>query len=61
MAGGVGVVWDRIPFETPVIPAKAGIQSIHRAFPKVYGADSRFRGNDRDLQRLCLADDTSTW
>jgi hypothetical protein len=22
---GVGVIWDEIPFETPVIPAKAGI------------------------------------
>ena len=26
----VGVIWDAIPFETPVIPAKAGIQSFDR-------------------------------
>jgi hypothetical protein len=32
---GVGVIWDGIPFETPVIPAKAGIQSVDRALPKV--------------------------
>jgi hypothetical protein len=31
---------------TPVIPAKAGIQSDDRTFPKVCGVDSRFRGND---------------
>jgi DNA helicase-2/ATP-dependent DNA helicase PcrA len=30
----------------PVIPAKAGIQSVASALPKVYGVDSRFRGND---------------
>jgi hypothetical protein len=43
---GVGVIWDGIPFGTPVIPAKAGIQSVDRAFPKVCRVDSRFRGND---------------
>jgi hypothetical protein len=26
----VGVIWDEIPFETPVIPAKAGIQSVDK-------------------------------
>jgi DNA helicase-2/ATP-dependent DNA helicase PcrA len=30
----------------PVIPAKAGIQSVASALPKVSGVDSRFRGND---------------
>jgi DNA helicase-2/ATP-dependent DNA helicase PcrA len=32
--------------ERAVIPAKAGIQSVASALPKVYGVDSRFRGND---------------
>ena len=36
--------------ETPVIPAKAGIQPVDSAFPRVGGVDSRFRGNDCDLQ-----------
>ena len=49
-----------IPCETPVIPAKAGIQSVHSAFPKVRGVDSRFRGNDCGLERPCLANDTTT-
>jgi hypothetical protein len=29
---GGGVIWDGIPLETPVIPAKAGIQSVDNAF-----------------------------
>jgi hypothetical protein len=49
-----------MPFETPVIPAKAGIQSADSAFPKVCRVDSRFRGNDCGLQRPCRANDTST-
>jgi hypothetical protein len=32
---GGGVIWDGISFETPVIPAKAGIQSFDSGFPKV--------------------------
>ena len=44
-----------MPYETPVIPAKAGIQSVNSAFPKVCGVDSRFRGNDCDLERPSLA------
>jgi DNA helicase-2/ATP-dependent DNA helicase PcrA len=32
--------------ERPVIPAKAGIQSVARASPEVLGVDSHFRGND---------------
>ena len=58
MPGG-GVIWNIIPYETPVIPAKAGIQSVDSAFPKVYGVDSRFRGNDCGLERPCLANDTT--
>jgi hypothetical protein len=50
---GVGVISDEIPFETSVIPAKAGIQSEDSAFPQVCGVDSRFRGND------CAANDTA--
>jgi hypothetical protein len=53
-----GVIWNIIPYETPVIPAKAGIQSVSSAFPKVCGVDSRFRGNDCGLEPPCLANDT---
>jgi hypothetical protein len=42
-------------FEPPVIPAKAGIQSFASAFPKVCEVDSRFRGNDCELQCLVIA------
>ena len=58
-SGSGGVIWYWVPFETPVIPAKAGIQSFDNAFPKVCRVDSRFRGND-GLQRPCLANDTGT-
>jgi hypothetical protein len=57
---GSGVIWNIIPYVTPVIPAKAGIQSVDSAFPKVCGVDSRFRGNDCSLERPCLAHDTTT-
>jgi len=56
---GVGVICDGIPFETPVIPAKAGIQSADSAFPRVCRVDSRFRGNDCGFERPCGADETS--
>jgi hypothetical protein len=36
---GSGVIWNGIPFETVVIPAKAGIQSVGGAFPMAGGAD----------------------
>ena len=29
------------------------------AFPKVWGVDSRFRGNDSDMERRFLANDTT--
>jgi hypothetical protein len=57
---GVGVIWDWSPSEAPVIPAKAGIQSVDYAFQKACGVDSRFRGNDCGLLLPCLANDTST-
>jgi hypothetical protein len=47
-------------FETPVIPAKAGIYSANPGKQAVSALDSRFRGNDCGLARLCLANDTST-
>ena len=37
---GGSVIWDGIPSETPVIPAKAGIHSVDIAFPKVCAASS---------------------
>jgi hypothetical protein len=55
-----GFTRDGMPFETLVIPAKAGIQSANSTFPKVCGIDSRFRGNDCESQRPSLASDTST-
>ena len=58
--GGAGVIWNELPFETLVIPAKAGIQSVGGAFPTACGVDSRFRGNDCTWERPCLANDTST-
>ena len=59
-AVGPGIMWNIIRYETPVIPAKAGIHSVDNAFPKVRGVDSRFRGNDCGLERPCLANDTAT-
>ena len=63
---GSGVIWRRIHFETPVIPAKApvipakaGIQSVNIASPKAGGVDSRFRGNDCDFQCPGLANETT--
>ena len=55
-----GVIWNGIPFETLVIPAKAGIQSVGRAFPMACGVDSPFRGNDCTWDRPCLANDSGT-
>ena len=57
---GSGVIWNIIPNRTPVIPAKAGIQSVDSVFPKACGVDSRFRRNDCGLERPCLANDTTT-
>jgi hypothetical protein len=48
LPAGIGVTPYGIAFQTPVIPAKAGIQSVGSAFPKICGVDSRFRGNDCD-------------
>jgi hypothetical protein len=47
--------------EPPVIPAKAGIQSVDSVFPKVCRVDSRFRGNDRRLEWIPIPNDTGTW
>src|SRR5205823_6697852 len=55
-----GVIWHPIHFETPVIPAKAGIHFSSfwkRAEGKL---DSRFRGNDCAFERPGLANDTSS-
>jgi hypothetical protein len=56
---GIGVIWNGMPFETTVIPAQAGIQSVGSAFPRVCGIDSRLRGNDRTRDCLCLANAAS--
>ena len=57
---GSGVTWSIIACETPVIPAKAGIQSVDSAFLRVCAVDSRFRGNDCGPERPCFANDTTT-
>ena len=57
---GSRAIWNGIPFETQVIPAKAGIQSVDRAFPEVCRVDSRFRGNDCDFERPRRANDASS-
>jgi hypothetical protein len=57
---GAGVIWNAIPFETLVISANAGIQSVGGAFPMACGVDSRFRGNDCTWERPCLANDNRT-
>jgi hypothetical protein len=57
---GASVIWNAIPFETLVIPANAGIQSVGGAFPMACGVDSRFRANDCTWERACLAIDNST-
>jgi hypothetical protein len=59
-AAGTGVAWNGIPFETLVIPAKAGIHTVGGAFPMACGVDSRFRGNDCTWERPFRANDTST-
>ena len=41
---GGGVIWDGMPFETPVIPAKAGIYSANLRKCAVYGVDSSRHG-----------------
>ena len=47
-------------FESLVIPAKAGIQSVVVAFPMACRVDSRLRGNDGTAERPCPANDTTT-
>ena len=46
---GIRVICDGIAFEMPVIPAKAGMQSVATVSVMVCGMDSRFRGNDFDV------------
>ena len=58
--GRAGVSWDGIHFETPVIPAKAGIYFASLWKCTADGMDSRLRGNDGALERPCLANDTNT-
>jgi hypothetical protein len=59
-AVGAGVIWNGIPYEPPVIPAKAGIHWANPWKCADYGLDSRFRGNDDGLERPFLANGTTT-
>jgi hypothetical protein len=52
LKAGCGVIWNIIPCETPVIPAKAGIHSTSLWKLAVYRLDSRFRGNDQVSKRM---------
>jgi hypothetical protein len=54
-----GVVWNRIPFALPVIPATAGIQSVGGAFPMACEVNSRLRGNDGTWARPYLANEST--
>ena len=45
-------------FSKPVIPAKAGIHCPNPCEHEVGELDSRFRGNDRTLERASSANDT---
>jgi hypothetical protein len=57
---GAGVTRNAIPFETLVIPASAGTQSVGGAFSMAGGVDSRWRGNDCTWERPCLETDNTT-
>ncbi|PYV17248.1 MAG: hypothetical protein DMG21_08870 [Acidobacteria bacterium] len=50
-ASGAGVVWHGFPFETPFIPAEAGIHFASLWKSTVDGLDSRLRGNDCASER----------
>jgi hypothetical protein len=58
-AGIADVMGNEISFETPAIPAQAGIQSVDGVFPVACGVDFHFRGNDCGWERSHLANDTS--
>jgi hypothetical protein len=56
----VAAFWNWIPFETLVIPAKAGIHfASHRKYADD-GLDSRLRGNDCPRQSAFRANDTTS-
>ncbi|PYV16538.1 MAG: hypothetical protein DMG21_11470 [Acidobacteria bacterium] len=55
----IGVIFQTWALQAAVIPAKAGIQSVHNAFPKTWEVDSRIRGNDGGFERDRIPNDTS--
>jgi hypothetical protein len=55
-----GLICGQLALQASVIPAKAGVQSVDSAFPKVCRMDSRFRGNDRRFVRSGIPKDTAT-
>jgi hypothetical protein len=58
---GGGVVRSHLPYEeSPVIPAKAGIQPVEWDKPEELRVDSRLRGNDDGVGRRCLTNDATT-
>jgi hypothetical protein len=72
---GGGVIRNRMPFETPVIPAEAAIQSVSGAFPMACEGDSRRSlpcrfplsrerqrgGNHCAGKSPCFRNDTTVW
>jgi hypothetical protein len=57
---GSGVICKTWALQVAVIPAKAGIQSVHGGIPRASAVDSRFHGNDRRLERYPIPNDTNT-
>ena len=55
LPGGSGAPCEKCALPVTVVPAKAGIQSVDSAFSKVWGVDSRFRGND-EAAKFCGVD-----
>ena len=48
-----GGLWGGVPHETPVFPAKAGIQSGASSFPRACGVDSRSPPSRGQASREC--------
>jgi hypothetical protein len=60
VGSGAGIIWNGNPFIAPVIPAKAGIQSLVGTFSITCGVDYRLRGHDGTWEGPRIANDTST-
>jgi hypothetical protein len=43
-----------VDWRLQLVAAKAGMQSVESAFPRIFGMDSRSRGNDHSLSLILL-------